>query len=60
MTSERPRLRDVGVAVGEYPPGTYNAITDVEGVTVGHTTLIAWEGPLRVGMGPVRTARLAS
>ncbi len=55
MTSERPRLRDVGVVVGAYPPGPYNAITDVDGVTVGHTTLIAGEGSLRVGVGPVRT-----
>ena len=33
------RLRDYGVAIGEMEPGEKNAITDVEGVTVGHTTL---------------------
>jgi D-aminopeptidase len=33
----------------------HNAITDVEGVRVGHTTLISGEGPLRPGAGPVRT-----
>jgi L-aminopeptidase/D-esterase-like protein len=36
-------------------PGDLNAITDVSGVEVGHTTLIRGEGELRVGEGPVRT-----
>ena len=36
-------------------PGPLNAITDVAGVRVGHTTLISGEGPLRPGEGPVRT-----
>jgi D-aminopeptidase len=36
----RARLRDLGVTIGDLPTGTYNAITDVPGVTVGHTTLI--------------------
>ncbi len=42
MTSEpKPtRLRDLGIAIGAYPTGPYNAITDVPGVLVGHTTLI--------------------
>jgi D-aminopeptidase len=51
----RPRARDVGFVVGKLPPGTYNAITDVPGVRVGHSTLILGEGPLRPGKGPVRT-----
>jgi len=51
----RPRLRELGLAVGELPPGPHNAITDVAGVRVGHTTLIAGEGPLLPGHGPVRT-----
>lgn len=55
MTSNRPRIREVGLAVGEYPPEKYNAITDVDSVTVGHATIIAGEGPLKVGVGPVRT-----
>ena len=38
-------------------PGPLNAITDVAGVRVGHTTLISGEGPLRPGEGPVRTGR---
>jgi D-aminopeptidase len=36
-------------------PGPNNAITDVEGVRVGHSTIIRGEGPLLVGEGPVRT-----
>lgn len=36
-------------------PGKNNAITDVPGVSVGYATLIAGEGPLHVGKGPVRT-----
>ena len=36
----RPRLRDLGIIIGTYPPGRENAITDVPGVQVGHTTLI--------------------
>jgi D-aminopeptidase len=36
----RPRARDLGVVVGVLPPGPLNAITDVAGVRVGHTTLV--------------------
>lgn len=36
----RQRLRDLGITIGEFPTGLYNAITDVAGVLVGHTTLI--------------------
>ena len=36
----RPRARDLGVAPGVYTPGALNAITDVDGVRVGHTTVI--------------------
>ncbi len=38
--NERPRVRDVGVVVGVLQPGPLNAITDVEGVRVGHTTIV--------------------
>lgn len=51
----RQRVRELGIVVGHYPTGPLNAITDVEGVTVGHTTLIQGDGPLRPGHGPVRT-----
>ena len=36
----RKRLRDLGITIGRLPPGKHNAITDVPGVFVGHTTLI--------------------
>jgi len=39
-TNERPRARDAGLIVGIFEPGTHNAITDVEGVKVGHVTKI--------------------
>ena len=51
----RPRVRDLGICVGDLPTGAQNAITDVSGVRVGHTTLISGEGPLHPGHGPVRT-----
>src|SRR5262249_38607109 len=35
----RPRGRDLGLVVGVLPVGPANAITDVAGVTVGHTTI---------------------
>ena len=37
---ERVRVRDLGVAPGVLEPGPLNAITDVEGVAVGHMTLV--------------------
>lgn len=36
-----PRLRDLGVTIGRMSPGPNNAITDVPGVLVGHSTIIA-------------------
>jgi L-aminopeptidase/D-esterase-like protein len=50
----KPRARDLGLPF-DGTPGQLNAITDVKGVEVGHTTLIAGEGKLKVGEGPVRT-----
>src|SRR6202140_4032256 len=50
----KPRARDLGVPF-DGTPGPLNAITDVAGVTVGHTTLISGEGKLQIGRGPVRT-----
>mgnify|MGYP003617959271 CR=1 FL=1 len=34
------RLRDLGFVIGEFPTGPHNAITDVPGTLVGHTTLV--------------------
>jgi len=48
------RARDLGIPF-EGQPGPLNAITDIDGLQVGHATLIRGEGPLVVGRGPVRT-----
>lgn len=40
LADERARVRELGIEPGILPPGPLNAITDVEGVCVGHTTLI--------------------
>ena len=37
---ERPRARDIGLVVGTMETGQFNAITDVKGVRVGHSTII--------------------
>jgi D-aminopeptidase len=50
----KPRARELGVPF-DGTPGPFNAITDVKGVEVGHTTLISGSGKLKVGEGPVRT-----
>jgi L-aminopeptidase/D-esterase-like protein len=52
--SAKPRARDLGVPF-DGTPGPLNAITDISGVTVGHTTLNSGEGKLQIGKGPVRT-----
>ena len=49
------RYRDLGLTAGILPPGPNNAITDVQGVRVGVTTLVEGEGSLEVGRGPIRT-----
>ena len=49
------RARDLGVRIGHGRPGRQNAITDVPGVQVGHATIVRGDGPLRPGVGPVRT-----
>src|SRR4030095_16721485 len=48
----RPRARELGVTPGVYPPGLLNAITDVGGVRVGHTTLIEGDA-VRTGVTAV-------
>ncbi|MGH7677062.1 MAG: P1 family peptidase [Gemmatimonadaceae bacterium] len=50
----RPRARELGIPI-DGTPGLLDAITDVLGVEVGHTTLISGSGKLVVGKGPVRT-----
>jgi len=51
----RRRARDLGVKIGVHNPGANNAITDVEGVKVGHATINQGAGALKPGSGPVRT-----
>lgn len=52
---KRPRARDIGIRIGRLAPGPFNAITDVPGISVGHTTLIEGAGKLIPGKGPIRT-----
>ena len=54
MTTEtqRPRAREAGVPLGTLEPGELNAITDIEGVCVGHTTLIRGDS-VRTGVTAV-------
>jgi D-aminopeptidase len=49
QTQNRPRAREAGVIVGVLPAGPLNAITDVEGVLVGHTTIIRGDN-IRTGV----------
>jgi len=52
--SAADRARDLGIPFAGLP-GPQNAITDVTGIEVGHTTLIAGGGALERGVGPIRT-----
>jgi len=45
----RPRARDIGLAPGVFAPGPLNAITDVAGVSVGHSTLVVGDN-VRTGV----------
>jgi D-aminopeptidase len=49
QTQNRPRARELGITVGVLPTGALNAITDVEGVLVGHTTLVRGDN-IRTGV----------
>jgi L-aminopeptidase/D-esterase-like protein len=53
-TTPSIRARDLGIPF-EGIPGALNAITDIDGLLVGHATLIEGDGALKVGEGPVRT-----
>lgn len=48
-TSNRPRVREIGLKIGVLPTGTLNAITDVPGVKIGHSTIIRGEN-IRTGV----------
>ncbi len=47
----KPRARALGIPF-EGTPGPLDAITDIAGVTVGHTTIVQGDGPLKVGRRP--------
>lgn len=53
--TQRLRYRELGLTLGNLPPGRDNSITDIPEVSVGHVTLISGDGPLDIGIGPVRT-----
>lgn len=48
----RPRARDVGIEIGVLDPGPLNSITDVEGVRVGHSTVVEGDS-IRTGVTAV-------
>lgn len=52
---QRVRASELGITIGRWPRGQWNAITDVAGIKVGHETIIRGEGDLVIGEGPVRT-----
>ncbi len=54
LQAQKPRERDLKLPIGG-AAGPLDAITDVAGVEVGHTTLVSGSGKLVVGQGPVRT-----
>jgi D-aminopeptidase len=49
---QRPRARDIGLKIGILPTGPLNSITDVEGLLVGHTTIIRGDN-VRTGVTAV-------
>ena len=65
IPTPRVRARSLGIAPGILPPGPLNAITDVDGVLVGHVTLIEGETaaellPLVNLLGRVRVASVSA
>jgi D-aminopeptidase len=54
FAERKPRAREVGIPF-DGSPGPVNAITDVNGLEVGYTTLVSGEGKRQIGVGPVRT-----
>src|SRR5262249_13801669 len=48
-TTTRPRARNIGLKIGILPTGSFNALTDVPGVLVGHTTIIRGDN-IRTGV----------
>ncbi|MEZ4814566.1 MAG: P1 family peptidase [Bdellovibrionota bacterium] len=55
VKNTRKRLRDLGITIGKMPTGPMNAITDVAGVKVGHSTIIRGTGKQGTRRGAIRT-----
>ena len=55
MANKRSKLHELGFQVGRLERGEKNAIAHVPDVTVGHSKIIAGEGELKPGFGPIRT-----
>ena len=55
QNESRPRIREVGINIGNMSPGVKNHIGDVGNISIGHTTIIKSEGKLIPGKGPIRT-----
>ena len=53
--SRRRRIREWGIIPGVLPTGDKNSITDINGVKVGHVTIMKGDGKLVLGKGPIRT-----
>ena len=51
---DKIRARDLGIPFNGNP-GKYNSITDIDGILVGHETIIEGDGNLIIGKGPIRT-----
>ncbi|MFZ1748778.1 MAG: P1 family peptidase, partial [Saprospiraceae bacterium] len=54
VTAQKPRARDLGIPF-DGQTGKYNAITDVQGIEVGYSTIISGQGKNIRGQGPART-----
>lgn len=54
INAQKPRARDLGINF-EGTTGKFNAITDVKGVAVGHSTILSGSGKNTLGKGPIRT-----
>lgn len=45
------KWQDLGISIGQHRVGPMNSIADVDGVRVGHSTIIRGKGRLRIGQG---------
>lgn len=50
-SGQKQRVRELGISIGNLEPGPLNAITDIDGVKVGHTTIVKGDGKKAVRTG---------